>query len=283
MTQTIRIAVIQHAAGESRDANIARAGELIAEAAKQGANIALLPELFCSQYFPREPSDEHFALAEPADNCAAIQAMRVLARTHSMIIPVSFFERACDAYYNSVAIVDERGEVLGIYRKSHIPDGPGYEEKRYFAEGDTGFKAWRTHAGVLGVGICWDQWFPEAARAMSLLGAEVLMYPSTIGSEPVQSHVDTRNAWRRVMIGHAVANSAVLAASNRVGDEGGQVYYGSSFICDPQGELLAELGRDEEGVATAEIDLDAVRKHREWFGVFGDRRPDLYGKLTEPR
>src|ERR1035437_3843914 len=193
---------------------------------------------------------------------------------------VSFFERAGHAYYNSLAMIDADGTVMGIYRKSHIPDGPGYEEKFYFRPGDTGFKAWRTRPAALGVGICWDQWFPEAARAMLLAGADVLLYPTAIGSEPENPFLDTRDLWQRAMLGHAVSNVAPVVAANRVGNENGQVFYGSSFIANQRGEKLAELSRDEEGVAVATVDLAAVRRERASWGFFRDRRPDLYGVLT---
>jgi N-carbamoylputrescine amidase len=204
----------------------------------------------------------------------------VLARTHGIVLPVSYFERDADRYYNSLALIDADGREAGHYRKSHIPDGPGYEEKSYFAPGESGFAAFDTAVGRIGVAVCWDQWFPECARAMTLLGADLLLYPSAIGSEPTRSDLDTSKPWRRVMLGHAVANTIPLAASNRVGDENGQRFYGTSFIADGRGEVLAELGA-EAGVAIAELDLPAWRKERDWFGLLRDRRPDLYGKLTE--
>ncbi|KAF0169914.1 MAG: N-carbamoylputrescine amidase [Caulobacteraceae bacterium] len=285
MNESISVAVVQCAASERADENLGRAGAFVAEAAARGANVVLLPELFANRYFPRAPGPHVFALAEPAESCRAVHTMRLLARTHEVVIPVSFYERASqggrDRYYNSVAVVDADGSVLGVYRKSHIPDGTGYEEKQCFSPGDTGFRVWPTRVGTLGVGICWDQWFPECARAMTLLGADVLLYPTTIGSEPVRTEIDTRDAWRRAMIGHAASNAVCVAAANRVGDEDGQRYYGSSFVCNARGDILAELGRDEEGVALAEIDLATVRAYREWLGVFADRRPDLYGALTK--
>jgi len=197
-----------------------------------------------------------------------------------VVIPVSFFERDGPAYYNSVAVVDADGTVLGTYRKSHIPDGPGYEEKFYFRPGNTGFKTWSTAAGTIGVGICWDQWFPECARAMVLQGAELLVYPSAIGSEPEAPELDTREPWQRAMIGHAVSNVVPVAASNRIGNEGGQVFYGHSFIADHRGDIVAEIGAAKEGVAVGTFDLDAIRRDRASFGFFRDRRPELYGVLT---
>ena len=195
-------------------------------------------------------------------------------------IPVSFFEKAGPSYYNSVAMVDAGGEVLGVYRKSHIPDGPGYEEKFYFRPGETGFVAWKARPAALGVGICWDQWFPECARALVLSGADVLLYPTAIGSEPESPSLDTKERWQRAMLGHAVCNVVPVVAANRIGNEGGQLFYGSSFIADHAGEKLAEMGRDEEGVIVATVDLAAVRAARASWGYFRDRRPELYRILT---
>ncbi|MFH1833621.1 MAG: nitrilase-related carbon-nitrogen hydrolase, partial [bacterium] len=192
-------------------------------------------------------------------------------------------ERSDDRYYNSAAVLDADGRLLGVYRKSHIPDGSGYEEKHYFSPGDTGFKVFATRRARLGLGICWDQWFPETARALSLLGAEVLLFPTAIGSEPGKPELDTRDCWRRVMIGQAVANCIPVAAANRTGDEGGQLFYGSSFIADHRGEIVAELGRKQQGVAIARLDLDGIRRYRKWFGVFADRRPEHYRALSRKR
>jgi N-carbamoylputrescine amidase len=210
-----------------------------------------------------------------------VQAMRVLSATHGIVLPVSYFERDGDHYYNSVIVFDADGLELGRYRKTHIPEGPGYEEKTFFAPGDTGFQVFDTHAGRVGVGICWDQWFPECARALTLLGADLLVYPTAIGSEPNQPDVDTQAPWRRVMIGHAVANTIPVMASNRVGDEHGQVFYGSSFVCDERGDLLVDMDRTEEGVRTVELDLPAIRERRKWWMLLRDRRPEMYGKLVE--
>jgi N-carbamoylputrescine amidase len=204
-----------------------------------------------------------------------------LARELGVVIPVSLFERDGQAFYNSVAIVDHEGEVMGRYRKAHIPDGPGYEEKFYFRPGNTGFKVWETKFGTFGVGICWDQWFPECARAMALMGADLLLYPTAIGSEPEEPDLDTSAMWQRVMQGHSVANVIPVVAANRIGDEGGQVFYGHSFITDCYGEILQELGPGEEGVLTAAFDLADIRLKRASMGFFRDRRPDLYGRLTD--
>lgn len=278
----MKVAVIQLALGNDLDANIGRAGELVADAATRGAQLALLPELFASRYFPRTTDPIGLALAEPPARSKAVQAMRLLARTYEVVLPVSYFERDGERVYNSVIVFDADGSELGRYRKSHIPDGPGYEEKCFFAPGDTGFRVFSTRYGRIGVGICWDQWFPECARALTLLGADLLLYPSAIGSEPTRPKHDTKPAWQRVMLGHAVANTIPVAASNRVGDEDGQIFYGSSFIADGRGDILAELDRGQQGVAIAELDLQAWHEEREWFGLLRDRRPDLYGKLVEP-
>jgi N-carbamoylputrescine amidase len=278
----IRVAVVQMAMGDDVDQNIGRAGQFVADAAARGAQIVLLPELFASRYFPRVTDAQSFALADAPERSRAVQALRVLARTHAVVLPVSYFERDGERYFNSLIVFDADGRELGRYRKSHIPDGAGYEEKFFFAPGDTGFRAFDTRYGRIGVSICWDQWFPECARAMTLLGADLLLYPSAIGSEPLRPEVDTSRLWRRAMLGHAVANTIPLAACNRVGDEGGQVFYGTSFIADGRGDVIAELSREEEGVAIADIDLAAWRQEREWFGLVRDRRPELYGVLTEP-
>jgi N-carbamoylputrescine amidase len=282
MSERTQLAVVQFSMGDDVDANIGRASQLVAEAAARGAQIVLLPELFASRYFPRETEAASFELAEPTEQSRVVQAMRLLAATYKLVIPVSYFERDEDRFYNSVVVFDADGAELGRYRKSHIPDGPGYEEKHFFQPGDTGFRTFQSRHGRIGVAICWDQWFPECARAMALMGADLLLYPTAIGSEPVRSEVDTSAAWRRVMIGHAVANTIPVAAANRVGDEGGQLFYGTSFIADGRGEILTELSRSEEGIAIATIDLGAWRQEREWFGLVRDRRPDLYGKLVEP-
>jgi N-carbamoylputrescine amidase len=278
---TVRVAALQLAMGDDVNENIGCAGQLVAEAASKGANIVLLPELFASRYFPARPDRAHFDLADPPERCPAVQAMRVLAATHGVVLPVSYFERDGEQFYNSLIVFDADGREVGRYRKSHIPDGPGYEEKQFFAPGETGFTVFDTRYGRLGVGICWDQWFPECARALALLGADLLLYPTAIGSEPTRPELDTQKPWQRVMIGHAVANTIPLVAANRVGDELGQVFYGSSFICDGRGEPLAQLDRSSQGIALADLDLDAWRKERDWFGLLRDRRPELYMKLVQ--
>jgi N-carbamoylputrescine amidase len=214
-----------------------------------------------------------------ADN-RLIAEMCGLARRLNIVLPVSFFERAGDAYFNTIAMIDAGGAVLGCYRKSHIPQGPGYEKKHYFSPGDTGFRVWPTKYGRIGVGICWDQWYPECARAMVLEGAEILLYPSAIGSEPQDPAIDSRDHWRRVMQGHAAANMVPLAAASRVGVEGIASFYGSSFIAGAQGEILAQAPRSGDAIIRATFDLDALRARRAAWGLFRDRRPDLYGALS---
>jgi N-carbamoylputrescine amidase len=280
MTRTIEVAVLQCALGGGREENCARIEALVVEAAAQGANVVLPPELFEGPYFCKVEEEDLFAEARPAEGNPAIARFSALAARLGVVIPVSFFEKDGPHYYNSLAMIDADGRVLGVYRKSHIPDGPGYEEKFYFRPGDTGFRTWTTRFGRIGVGICWDQWFPECARAMMLQGAELLLYPTAIGSEPHDPSLDTRRLWQRAMIGHAVSNVVPVAAANRIGDEDGQVFYGHSFLADHRGDLVAELEAGREGVATASFDLDVVARARAAFGFFRDRRPDLYGLLT---
>jgi N-carbamoylputrescine amidase len=278
--RTITVAAIQCALGGPRADNIARVERHVRDAAARGAQVILPPELFEGPYFCREESAVWFAEARSVEDDEAVARMREVARELGVVVPVSFFERAGQTYYNSVALIDRDGSLLGVYRKSHIPDGPGYEEKFYFRPGDTGFRVWKTLHGVIGVGICWDQWFPEAARAMMLLGAELLFYPTAIGSEPHEPDLDTRDPWQRAMVGHAVSNIVPVVAANRIGDEAGQRFYGSSFIADHRGDKVAELGRNDEGVAVSTFDLDALARTRASWGFFRDRRPDLYDVLT---
>ncbi|HEX7578966.1 MAG TPA: N-carbamoylputrescine amidase [Thermoanaerobaculia bacterium] len=279
MSELLTVAALQCPLGGSVVENVARVEGHVREAAARGARVILPPELFEGPYFCREERDTFFTWARPAEGHPTIKRFAALARELGAVIPVSFFEKAGQAHYNSVAVVDTDGSVLGVYRKSHIPDGPGYEEKFYFRPGDTGFKAWVTKVGTIGVGICWDQWFPECARAMVLRGADVLLYPTAIGSEPANPSLDTRDRWQRVMQGHAVANVVPVVAANRIGEEDGQLFYGSSFVAGTDGAKVAELGRTEEGVVTATFDLESVRRERASWGFFRDRRPELYGLL----
>ena len=279
----MRVAATQMACGWDRAANIANAERLVRAAAGKGAKIILLQELFETPYFCKDHDGKYFELALPIDENPALARMRELAQELDVVLPVSVFERSKNAYFNTLAMVDAGGALLGIYRKSHIPESVGYHEKYYFSPGDTGFKVWDTRYGKLGVGVCWDQWFPEGARIMTLLGADLLLYPTAIGSEPADASVDSRDHWQRVMQGHAGANVIPLIASNRIGVEPGKNYsmtfYGSSFITDHTGGKIAEADRTTEGVITADLDLERSREYRHWWGLFRDRRPDLYGAL----
>ncbi|HEU4704702.1 MAG TPA: N-carbamoylputrescine amidase [Sphingomicrobium sp.] len=279
----LTVAALQLAFTEDTVANIGAVAGLVREAAGKGAQVVLPPELFEGPYFCRTEDESRFADARPAGEHPSVLAMRKLAAELKIWIPTSFFEADGPHHYNSLAMVGPDGKVAGIYRKSHIPDGPGYEEKFYFRPGNTGFKVWPGPGATLGVGVCWDQWYPETARAMMLMGADILFYPTAIGSEPHDPELDTSRLWRRAMIGHAVSNVVPIVAANRIGTEGGQRFYGHSFICDERGDILAEFGAGETGVLVATLDLAAARKHRAAFGFFRDRRPELYGRLVEDR
>ncbi|MDZ4762077.1 MAG: N-carbamoylputrescine amidase [Alphaproteobacteria bacterium] len=283
MVRKLTIGVLQSALTDDIDENIDCVSRLARDAAAKGAQVILPSELFQGHYFCRTQQEEHFTRAHPWRTHPAVTAMADLAGALGVAIPISIFEKSGPHYYNSVVMADADGSLLGVYRKSHIPDGPGYQEKYYFRPGDTGFKVWETRHGRIGVGICWDQWFPEAARAMALMGADVLLYPSAIGAEPQDAGLDTAARWRRGMLGHAVANVIPVAAANRVGEEGGQAFYGTSFICDETGEVVSDLGRTEQGVAVASFDLEAIDRTRAAWGFFRDRRPDLYSSLAERR
>ena len=277
------LAATQFACSSDAAENLDRAELAVREAAGSGAQVILLQELFETPYFCKDHLASHFDLARPIADSPVVQRFQAIARELEVALPLSVFERANNAYFNSLAMIDADGSVLGVYRKSHIPEGPGYHEKYYFSPGDTGFRVWKTRYGRLGVGICWDQWFPEAARCMALMGADVLLYPTAIGSEPHDASIDSRDHWQRCMQGHAAANVMPLVASNRIGVERGQKYqmtfYGSSFIAGPAGEKLVEADRSTEAVITATVDLDAIRAQRHAWGVFRDRRPELYGPI----
>ena len=281
----ITVAALQLAFSNDIDANIANVAAMVRDAAGKGAQVILPPELFEGEYFCRVEDEGCFAGAKPVDRHPAVLAMQKLAAELKVHIPTSFFEADGPHHYNSLAMIDPDGTVAGVYRKSHIPDGPGYEEKFYFRPGNTGFKVWdgpeASDGAKLGVGVCWDQWYPETARAMMLMGAQILFYPTAIGSEPHDSELDTARLWRRAMVGHAVSNVVPVVAANRIGTEHGQTFYGTSFIADERGDIVAELGREETGVITATLDLDRVRRHRAAFGFFRDRRPELYGRLAQ--
>jgi len=279
----VTFAATQFACTPDAAANLESAARVVRKAAAAGAQVILLQELFETPYFCKDHLASHFDLARPVAGNPVLERFQGLARELGVVLPFSFFERANNAYFNSLAMIDADGTLLGVYRKSHIPEGPGYHEKYYFSPGDTGFRVWRTRFGVLGVGICWDQWFPEAARCMALMGAEALLYPTAIGSEPQDASLDSRDHWQRCMQGHAAANVMPLIASNRIGTERGQKYemtfYGSSFIADPTGAKVAEADRGSEAVLTATFDLEAVRAQRHAWGVFRDRRPGLYAPI----
>jgi N-carbamoylputrescine amidase len=276
-----KVAALQLAFSENIDENIASVTELVREAAGKGAKIILPPELFEGHYFCRTQDEGHFGRALPHAEHPVVLAMQKLAAELQVYIPTSFFEAEGHHHYNSLAMIDDQGAVMGVYRKSHIPDGPGYSEKFYFRPGNSGFKVWKTRYGVIGAGICWDQWYPETARALMLMGAELLLFPTAIGTEPHDPGLDTSRLWRRAMIGHAVSNVVPVVASNRIGTEGDQNFYGHSFICDERGDFLAEFGASETGVLVAEVDPVQARRNRAAFGFFRDRRPELYGRLTQ--
>jgi N-carbamoylputrescine amidase len=279
----ITVAALQLALPGPEADNIAQVSEWVREAAARGAKVILPPELFEGPYFCRVEDEGLFTNARPTAEHPSVVAMQKLAAELNVFIPTSFFESDGPHHYNSLAMIDDQGAIMGLYRKSHIPDGPGYEEKFYFRPGNTGFKTWKTPAATLGVGVCWDQWYPETARAMMLMGAEILFYPTAIGNEPHDPGLDTSRLWRRAMIGHAVSNVVPVVAANRIGTEEGQRFYGHSFICDERGDMIAEFGATETGVLTATLDLARVKRHRAAFGFFRDRRPELYGRLVEDR
>ena len=286
MTRSLTIAALQLPLGSASEAeNIEAVCVLVEQAAAQGAQVILPPELFSGPYFCREEDEALFALARPVASHPSVIAMQRLAKALGVAIPTSFFERDGHHYYNTLAMVGPDGAIMGTYRKSHIPDGPGYEEKYYFRPGNDGFKIWDLPctggSARIGVGICWDQWYPECARVMALMGAEALLYPTAIGSEPYDPDLDTSRMWRRAMQGHAVSNCMPVIAANRIGDEGGQRFYGHSFIADQWGDLLAEYGAGETGVLLAALDLDAAATHRAGMGFFRDRRPQLYGRIVQ--
>jgi N-carbamoylputrescine amidase len=282
MTRKITVAALQLALGGEETANIAAVSHMVRDAAARGATIILPPELFEGPYFCRVEDESEFARARPMESHPSVVAMRALAAELAVTIPTSFFERDGHHYYNTLAMIGPDGAIMGRYRKSHIPDGPGYEEKYYFRPGNTGFKVWPvTHGIMAGVGICWDQWYPECARAMALMGADMLFYPTAIGSEPHDPGLDTRRLWRRAMVGHAICNVTPVIAANRIGTEEGQTFYGTSFICDEWGDIVTELGDSEEGVIAATLDLDRAAKNRAGMGFFRDRRPQLYARLAE--
>ncbi|MBS9862584.1 N-carbamoylputrescine amidase [Vibrio alginolyticus] len=287
MSKVVKFAALQLTKSWNLEDNLAKAKNAIREAAQNGANVILPQELFAAPYFCKKQEAKYFELAEETENCRLIKEMSALAKELGVVIPVSYFEKAGNTFFNSLVMIDADGTVLDNYRKSHIPDGPGYSEKYYFSPGDTGFKVWQTKFGKFGAGICWDQWFPELARSLALHGAEAIFYPTAIGSEPQDPTLDSRDHWQRTMQGHSAANLVPVIASNRVGtevDDGIETtFYGSSFITDHTGAKIAEAPREGETIIYAEINLAATAKARHAWGLFRDRRPDLYtsvGKLA---
>jgi N-carbamoylputrescine amidase len=286
MTRDITVAALQLPLSASEAENIDAVSDLVSQASDLGAQIILPPELFSGPYFCKTQEEAHFALARPTLEHHAVKAMAKLAKCLNVAIPASFFERDGAHFYNSIAMIDASGEIMGVYRKSHIPDGPGYQEKYYFRPGNTGFKVWDVFGTRMGVGICWDQWYPECARAMALMGAELLFYPTAIGAEPQDATLDTRHMWRRAMIGHAVSNCMPVIAANRVGSEDdhgqtAQKFYGTSFIANEWGDVVCDHDDAETGILVSTFDLDQARAHRASMGFFRDRRPALYTRLAQ--
>jgi N-carbamoylputrescine amidase len=279
----VKFAALQLTKSWDLEDNLNKAKQAIREAASNGANVILPQELFAAPYFCKKQEAKYFELAEETENCLLIKEMSALAKELGVVIPVSYFEKAGNTFFNSLVMIDADGTVLDNYRKSHIPDGPGYSEKYYFSPGDTGFKVWKTKFGTFGAGICWDQWFPELARSLALHGAEAIFYPTAIGSEPQDPTLDSRDHWQRTMQGHSAANLVPVIASNRVGtevDDGIETtFYGSSFITDHTGGKLAEAPREGEAIIYADVDLAATAQARHSWGLFRDRRPDLYGSV----
>ncbi len=280
----VSVSAIQMKMGEDKAANLDKAEAMVREAAAQGAQIILLPELFEGLYFCKDMDKQYFLWAAERENNPIIKRFSVLAKALEVVLPISYFEKSGDYYYNSLVVIDADGTVMQNYRKSHIPDGPGYEEKFYFEPGDTGFQVWETAYAKIGVGICWDQWFPETARVLALLGSELIFYPTAIGNEP-EIHVDSKDHWQRVQMGHAAANTVPVIAANRIGEEAGESctlsFYGSSFMTDYTGKKIAEASREDEMIITASYDLQDNSKQRDYWALFKDRRPSQYQLITE--
>ena len=281
--QKVTVAATQMKCSTNKAENIAIAEKLVRKSAAKGAQIILLQELFETLYFCQVEKPEFFEMATEIENNDAVKHFQPIANELKVVLPISFFEKKNRAYYNTVAVIDADGALLGTYRKTHIPDGPGYEEKFYFNPGDTGFKVWKTQYATIGIGICWDQWFPETARCMALMGAEMLFYPTAIGSEPPNPDYDSKDHWQMCMRGHAAANMLPVVASNRIGsetiDHSTITFYGSSFIADNTGQLVAEADRDSESVILSQFDLKQLETMRSSWGLFRDRRPNSYGQL----
>lgn len=280
----VKVAAIQMCMGGDKSLNISNAEEMVREAASNGAQIILIPELFEGLYFCKDMDKKYFDWAQPLPNNPLVYHFSVLAKELGVVLPISYFERDGDEYYNSLVMIDSDGTVMKNYRKTHIPDGPGYEEKFYFAPGNTGFKVWKTTFGNVGVGICWDQWFPETARCLTLMGADMILYPTAIGSEP-EIGVDSASHWQRVQMGHSAANIIPVIAANRIGEEIGEsctlTFYGSSFITDHTGQKVAEASRDTQEILYTEFDIEKIREHRHYWGLIRDRRPECYGEIVK--
>ena len=280
----LKVSAIQMAMSEDKSSNIVKAEKLVRESALNGAQIILLPELFTSLYFCKDMDEKYFSLAEPLKNNKLIKQFSDLSRELNVVVLVSYFEKAQEGSFNSLVVINADGTVMDNYRKTHIPDGPGYEEKFYFQPGDSGFKVYETAYGKIGVGICWDQWFCETARALALMGAEIIFYPTAIGSEP-EIHVDSKEHWQRVQMGHAATNTVPVVVANRIGEEAGEscslTFYGSSFITDYRGAKIAEASRENEEIIYAEFDLEDNAKQREYWGLLRDRREETYGAICK--
>ena len=280
----VTVAAVQMQMSEDKEANVAKAEAMVREAAQKGAQIILLPELFEGHYFCKDMDGQYFSWARPLADNPVIARFSALAKELGVVLPVSYFERDGERYFNSLVVIDADGTVMENYRKTHIPSGPGYEEKFYFEPGDSGFKVWETKFAKIGVGICWDQWFPETARSLALMGAELIFYPTAIGSEP-EIGVDSKDHWQRVQMGHAAANTVPVIAANRIGAEAGKsctlTFYGSSFMTDYTGAKIADASRDAEEILYASYDLEENRKQRDYWALFADRRPGCYGELTK--
>ncbi len=280
----IKVAAIQMRMNEDKTANVAKAESMVRQAAENGAQVILIPELFEGYYFCKDMDNKYFSWAQPRESNPLILRFSMLAKELGVVLPLSYFEKAGEQYFNSLVMIDSDGTVMENYRKTHIPDGPGYEEKFYFEPGDTGFKVWKTAFGNVGVGICWDQWFPETARCLTLMGADMIFYPTAIGSEP-EIGVDSALHWQRVQMGHSAANIIPVIAANRIGEEIGDsctlTFYGSSFITDHTGEKVAVASRDKEEILYSEFDVEMNREHRHYWGLIRDRRPECYARITQ--
>ncbi len=280
----VKVSAIQMSMSEDKNSNVSKAIGLVKEAAQNGAQIILLPELFEGLYFCKDMDSKYFEWAKPLENNELIKQFSLLAKELNVVILVSYFEKANEEFFNSLVVIDSDGKVMDNYRKTHIPDGPGYEEKFYFKAGDSGFKVYKTTFGTIGVGICWDQWFCETARALALMGAEIIFYPTAIGSEP-EIHLDSKEHWQRVQMGHAATNTVPVVVANRFGKEVGEsceiTFYGSSFITDYTGEKIAEATREKQEIIYADFDLEENAKQREYWGLLRDRKPSTYSKLMQ--